>query len=346
VAEFWRLLIGNDLLYSSASSQQGGFNKKVIRVCLMKKWFLLHTVLVSLLLPECVLAVENSVPLELVITELQATRARRVHAIWECHRRGPAAAEALPMLIRVLRHEDQQDTALVMSTIAAVGPQDKQAITALLNQISRENLVLRGVAVDLLVRLGKANPRALNVILDHYLRDARAAEVILACGPAAAWSLLGRVLESEGPTQEYYLGLFSGLAKEPEAPLIVLDLAKHVRGTDPVMSMTAMSVLQRFGRLAEGALPELNALLRTSTDPATINAVCTTMGTIGVSGLPGLVRTLESPSETTRMSVITILEMLGPSARPAAPALQKLMKQAESGLMRYRIQAALQAMGY
>jgi hypothetical protein len=194
--------------------------------------------------------------------------------------------------------------------------------------------------------MGRKDPVALGIILDHYLRDSRAAEIILACGPAAGHSLLGRVLESEGATREHYLGLFGRLAQEPEAPEMVLDLARHVKGKDPVMSLTAMAVLQRFGRLAEGALPELNALARTATDPVMINAACTTLGTVGASGLPALVRTLNSPSEATRISVVTILEMLGPAARPAAATLQKMLKQEESGLMRYRIKAALQAMGY
>jgi HEAT repeat protein len=252
----------------------------------------------------------------------------------------------LPLLIRVLRHEDQQDTALVMSTIAAVGPTDKRAVIALLNEITRETKSLRETAVKMLTRMGRSHPSTLEVMLDRYLRDQRTGEVLLACGPATARALLGRVLESEAETREYYLALFSRLSQEPEAPVMVLDLAVHLRESDPIMSLAAMSALQRFGRLAEGALPELNALLQTAKEPAIISAVCTTMGTVGAQGLPALVRVLGSESEETRMSVITILEMLGPAAKPAAPTLQKLLKLEESGLMRYRIQSALQAMGY
>jgi hypothetical protein len=219
-------------------------------------------------------------------------------------------------------------------------------VIALLNEITRETKSLRETAVKMLTRMGRSHPSTLEVMLDRYLRDPRTAEVLLACGPATARALLGRVLESEAETREYYLALFSRLSQEPEAPVMVLDLAVHLRESDPIMSLAAMSALQRFGRLAEGALPELNALLQTAKEPAIISAVCTTMGTVGAQGLPALVRVLGSESEETRMSVITILEMLGPAAKPAAPTLQKLLKLEESGLMRYRIQSALQAMGY
>jgi hypothetical protein len=343
--EIWRLLIGNALLYSSLISQQGGFNKKLNWIFLMKKWFLVQAVLVGLL-PGWASAAENSVSLETVIAELHGVRARRIHAIWECHRRGPAAVEALPTLIRVLRHEDQQDTALVLSAIAAVGAGDSRAVQALLNEISRENQVYRRVAVESLVRLGRDDPGALDAIIAHFLRDARAAEILVACGPAAGRELLARVDESEGELRDRYLALFSALAEEPEAPVIVLDLARHLRGKDVAMSLSAMEALQRFGKLGEGALPELTALLRSTQDPILVNAACTTLGTIGASGLPALVRTLDSDLEATRIAVVTILEMLGPVARPAAPSLQKMLRQEESGLMRYRLRAALQAMGY
>lgn len=311
----------------------------------MKKWFLLCSVLVALLWVDAAQAANNDVSIATLITELHSPRARRIHALWECHKRGPAAAEALPALIRVLRHEDQQDTALVISAIAAVGPRNPKAITALLNEISRENELFRRTAEESLVRLGRKDPVALGLIVDRYLKDPPAARIVVACGPAAARELLARVHESEGVEREGYLAFFNALVQEPEAPIIVVDLARHLRPEDPAMSLSAMAALQRFGKLAEGALPELNALLHGAKDPGLVNAICTTMGTVGPSGVPALVSVLSSKSEQTRMSVVTILEMLGHQARPAAPTLRKMLETEQSGLMRYRLRAALQAMG-
>jgi len=218
---------------------------------------------------------------------------------------GPAAAEAVPELVKALSAKDVEARREVVLALAQIGPKAKSAIPALLKLAADEGNEVQGTAVYALVMLGEKEKLLPLVRTSIKSKDERLRLVSI-----WAWIMLGadeqEDLDTLTTALRAGLKLPRPLARQEaivairrlgeRGAVLAPDLAKSLDDESPEVRDAALHALAEMGKAAEPALPRLLKMLG------------------------------DLPDGTERQAVIYVLGRMGPTAITAAPALLKLVR--------------------
>lgn len=257
---------------------------------------------------------------------------------------GPAAQEAVPVLINVVRSEIPYDFLGVRreaaDTLGKIGPGARAAVPALVDALKDNNWTVRSHAADALAGIGAA-ARASVPALVEALKDkewaVRSAAVgaLVKIGPSSvldgvAIPFLIEALRDE----ETYMRMAAarvlgstGAAAHKAVPAMVKALWDKEAYVPPLV----MEALKQIGSTA-AAIPKLILMLKTAKSPRRRSTAAELLGKVGSkagTAIPALVNALRDGDEGVRLRAARALGNMGPVARTAIPALEESLQQGD-----------------
>lgn len=127
-------------------------------------------------------------------------------------------------------------------------------------------------------------------------------------------------------------------AQKEEKPKTMEDFIQDLGSKKARVRGAAAAALAKFGDKAKAAIPALIKLLQDN-DPNIRLEATITLAKIGPDSLLALEKALDSTSKLTRMGAALTLGHLGSAAKPAEPALKKLLKDSEEDVRCHAAQA-------
>ncbi len=268
-----------------------------------------------------------------LLTEARRYQSGFCEAVEALGELGPRAKDSVPMLIALL--DDYPHPGCVYQALGRIGPDAVAAVPAL------EKAVASGSssAAQALGRLGPTAVPALVAGLEHPDRDVRrwSAESLGAIGheaAAAAVPALRKVL-CDRAVRRTALDAFSEMG--PHAAPVIPELIRMlIDGGSPSTRASAVAGLRSIGPKAVPALIAVkDTILARIASPRKgyLGEYYSALLIIGETDalLPALVRDLEQDDMVACWAALSVLEELGPKARPAADAIVGFMKSAPRG---------------
>ncbi|MEA1950615.1 MAG: HEAT repeat domain-containing protein [Planctomycetota bacterium] len=249
-----------------------------------------------------------------------AVRTSALHAIAEV---GPPA---VPMLIEALGNEKTDYWAMLV--LAELGPEAKDAVPALTEQLSSERTENCREAMICLGKIGPASASAIPAL--EKLLGAKRGEAVLgvayvlgSIGPEAkkaADCLKPYAADSDPLTR---LACAWALARtNPGNKVLLLKatkvLAESLRSKKPQVRLAAVRGLASLKPGPGIAIPAIRKALA-GADPDTLNAALDALASLGETSVPNVARVLQN--KTHRRKAAMILARMGPKAKMAVPAL-------------------------
>lgn len=276
------------------------------------------------------------------LAELKQHRHRRIAGLWELYRMGPAARSAIPALIKELYNQEIEDVPLVMSTLCAIDSQHKEVIRELSERTKYDTKAVKERAAYLLQQAAKRPGPARDSLFTAFGHDRELSAILLDLGAEPATELFERILGMEEQERAPWYRVYHVYSSQPYAPEIVDALRKQIASGERQRALLGLSVLQQFGAEGAGALPAIRQFLQAAQTAKERLHACTTLATVGSMGLLDIVRTVRDTQDVpTQIQLVSILEVLGPAARPASGTLRELADTTDSGILRARILSAL-----
>jgi HEAT repeat protein len=265
---------------------------------------------------------------------------------------GVGGKEAVPSLIRALKHADERRRAEAAVDLGEMGAQARAAVPALRRALRDANLYVRLYAAAALLRIDPGRRDELGVIL-HLLRDRdadlRAATVcVLAEQPQAvqrvvpvlAEALLGEKDEKVRGEAAHALGALGpgSLAQSKAIKALIRAVEK---GPEASVRIQAIVALRRFSAAARAALPALGTALA-DRDRSVAEEAITALARFGPAAVPVIERALARSALAQREGVFNLITELGPRAASLAPVLTRLLRHPEP-VLRCHVAGALLA---
>ncbi len=252
---------------------------------------------------------------------------------------GPAARDALPVLIRATRDENQEVRLWAVTAIRRIGASARDASPALLNVLSDDARPVQEAARDALEAIGPAATPVLLPALrtrDPWVR-ANAAEAIGVIGVAKGDVVPGlvRLLADDSlwvrASAAWALGHLGREAKKAARPLAA-SLAEELR-RDPTLSAPAQRVrvenlvyaLGRIGKDAGDAAPLVLSVFFDGDDSLRSVAVVALAG-IGSKAAQPLGKAVRSGAMPIRLDAARGLRLMGPAGKGAVGDLVKVLE--------------------
>ncbi len=216
-------------------------------------------------------------------------------------REGPAAGAAAPALVRSV-HLAYNDDALPKALVAL----GDDSVTALAAALTDPTLAEQ--KVHLLGLVQRFGPR----------------------GKAAASAVLKLLTDDDEKVQAAAAATF-GTLKEGAADTVP-ELLKMLGSDKTGIRQQAIEALGRIGPAAKDAVPDLMAFFAGDNQTLRVLAV-RAVARIGKPAVPPLTVALEDTRATVRLSAVEALTLMGAEAKPAAPALRKMVgSEKDSGV--------------
>jgi HEAT repeat protein len=117
---------------------------------------------------------------------------------------------------------------------------------------------------------------------------------------------------------------------QSEADQVVPLLMDALKDEDWTVRTASAGALGRIGAPARAAVPMLFELLGNETDEDAARAALREIDDVGPEALPTLIAALDSEDRTPRFYAQFFLGKLGPAAREALPALERLRDESDS----------------
>jgi HEAT repeat protein len=309
-------------------------------------------------------------------SENVAVRSRASRALWGL---GPRAAPAVADLVAALEGDpDPGVRSRAAEALGAVGPKASGAVPALARALDDDTT--RSAALGALAQLGSAASPALDALLGELegpraegLGGAGVREALAGLGSAVIPPLVSR---AQGPDPQLRVRAIATLAAMgPGAVSALPALSKALEDPEPTVRRAAVEALRSMGAAAAPAVPALAALLAddglrvaaaealagmggaaapalgalmttfksaAATDPA-LPAVRKSLVALDSRSATPIAELLNDEDPALRVKAITLLEEMGPAAKPALPGLLGLLQgdSAELGLAAGRALAKL-----
>lgn len=263
---------------------------------------------------------------------------------------GPAAKDAIPELVGLLRDNNNQG----LAAVEALGEIGQPALAALREALRGRNPTVRSGASRALAHMGKSAVPELMAALqedDDSIRQL-AASALSQIGPAAKAAVprLTEMLQDDNATiREYAAFSLSSIAgADAKAAVPVLIAVLSDREADEHWREGAALALSRIGAAAEPAVPDLVRLQVSGKYLYVREASAKAVRSIDPKGVavkkavPLLIEVLKGGSDRAKESAAYFLGRIGPDAKEAVPELTKLLGPQQ---YQYLQQAAGTALG-
>jgi HEAT repeat protein len=214
---------------------------------------------------------------------------------------GPAGRKALPVVSGKLNSTHPEVRLAAAEMIGSHGSGSAEAVPALTSLLDDPSPKLRTIAAQTLGKLGKVAQPALPRLTP--LLAAEQVEV-----REAATLTLGSL--------------------ELDAEVIRPHLAKALRDKAPEVRRAATRAIQRFGPQGAIFVPDIILLAESKDNLRSVERMLRRFERTGpdVRSLPELVKQLDHKQDSVRLLAIKFLGLLGPSAKDAIPALERMSK--------------------
>ncbi len=252
---------------------------------------------------------------------------------------GPAARDALPVLIRATRDENEEVRFWAVTAIRRIGPAARTASPALLNVLSDDVRPVQQAARDALEAIG---PPAVPVLLpalhsaDPWVR-ANAAEGLGVIGQAKGDVVPGlvRLLADDSlwvrASAAWALGHLGRDAKKAAKPLaaeLEQELRRDPALTDPMQQVRVENLVYALGRIgkdAGDATPRVMSVFFDGGDSLRRVAAVALAGIGGKAAEP-LGKAVRNGAMPIRLEAAHALQLMGPEGKRAVGDLVKLLQ--------------------
>ncbi len=212
---------------------------------------------------------------------------------------GPPAKDAMPALLKLLKHPDKYTRQYAAQALSGVAPDAKETVPALI-----ELLKDKEVAGEAAYRLGRIGPRG---------REREAVPLLL------------QIFET-GDTTDRGRAAFALGAMGEEGKVAIPRLVAAVKAKDSSVYWNAAFALVRLGE-PEIGIAVVREILKS--DSLAVVLVVENLGDMcpgSKTGVPILVKELKDPDPRVRWFAAFALKRIGPDAKEAVPALVDAMK--------------------
>ncbi len=269
------------------------------------------------------------------IPELRREALRAIAAL------GPGARDALPVLTRATRDEQEDVRFWAVEALRKLGPQARPAVPALLVVLTDDTRRVQLAARSALEAVGPAAAPALLPALrspDPWVR-ANAAEALGGMGGGGkVVGELGRVLSDDSlwvrASAAWALGRLgpqAGSAARPLTRLLEEELRRDPSLQDPRQRARVAQVSYALGRIgphAGDAVAPLVSVLYDGGDSLR-SAAAEALAGIGEKAAGPLGSALRSGPMPVRLEAARALRLMGPAARRAVPDLTRVLQQTD-----------------
>jgi len=236
---------------------------------------------------------------------------------------GPKASGAVSALVPFLKGEHAKDTAETLAKIGAA------AVSVLARTVGSKDERSRAAAVHAFSVPGPARTKAVPVLTallgsgDPAIRAAAAA-ALAHIGPDAkdaAPSLIARLEDKEASVRIAAVNALAKIGVQSEAAIpTIIEFLK-----DAKLRNTAIDALGDFGEKAKDGVVPLLAIAA-GQDIFIGRKARHAVAKIGAAAVPALIEALKDTDASVRKTAAKVLQLIGPDAKPAIPALTKLLK--------------------
>jgi HEAT repeat protein len=272
---------------------------------------------------------------------------------------GPTAKSATPELIRLVRNSDWTVyvRAAAMEALARIGPADPKAVAAIISMLTyrgdegvsiADRLFLRRFAADAIAIIGPdayiAIPRLRTCLRDNDPEVRRRAALALGAMKGKGRDGIGLLVDAllRDPSNDVKDAAADALALL--GPLALPELRKLMKVDDAEAKARAALSLGKIGPPAKDALPDLDFALDDDDGWVRINsaeAIWLISGNVDKAAA-AMVEELRNPNRQIRIKAYRFFKKLGPKAKSAEIALQRLLEN-KRGEVRTAASKALQA---
>jgi HEAT repeat protein len=279
-----------------------------------------------------------------------------------------SAKAAVPGLIAALKDLDvaKDRSEMSVSQIAAhalrfAKPAATEAVPALIEAADRQDPLLRDLAIDALGRIGLRHesvlPALLRILRTHGDTGTRAAAAgaLGFIGPAAKVAVpdLLELLKFTDPKDSNTTYTIRGAVVVtlgeigPDAKAAVPALIEAFRdknpAADPVRRLffrrDVARALGKIGPSAATAIPALIDVLKDTRENSLGDDSASALAAIGPRAIPALVDLLQHSSTSARRCAIHALNLMGPAAKPAEPAMKDALHDKDPAVAREAAEA-------
>ncbi len=234
----------------------------------------------------------------------------RKHAAVTLGQIGPAAKDAVPHLVELLKDPDADVRWAAAGALGMIGAAAKDAVPHLVELLKDSNTDVHRAAADALRGIGAEKDAVPHLV--ELLKD-----------PKLLWYVRRAAADALGQ-----IG--------PEAKAAVPHLVELLKDSDTDVRRAAAGALGQIGPAAKDAVPHLVDLLKDPVEDVR-RAAAYALGQIGAeakAAVPHLVELLKDPNCNVRRAAAYALGQIGAEAKDAVPHLIDLLKDSDTDVRR------------
>ena len=268
-------------------------------------------------------AAKEAVPEILEMLKERATSDAAFDALGEI---GPAASEALPALVKLVNNEDSPYRLKSLSTIERIRPSGPAMVKQIVKWMHDPSVSLHAERVWNV--LGPEDIPSIKVLArsENSLERSMAVDKLCDLGQAAMPALIELLKGNDPDVRNRVLRGFGQMG--PPAKAAVPAIAEILRDKDWQLRSTAAITLGQIGPGAKPAVAALTAALRDMDGDVRVCAI-EALGRIGPDALPAvaaIIERLHDDCDPVRSAAVRSLGRIGPGAKAAVPELEKLRR--------------------
>ena len=231
---------------------------------------------------------------------------------------------AMPALLAAFKDAELKARAPILTVIARIGPQAKEAIPALVEALKEDN----------------SNYNLTRTI-------ALAGDALVQVGPSAAPALIAAMKDLKGTGRIAIVNTLARITPPvKEAIPVFVKMFVEERGSDSYALQAASKALVEYSQTAKEVAPAVAELLADPTTGVRSSAalLLSQMGAKAKDAVPALVTATKDEEPYVRRNALRALQKIGPAAAEGAPALIEQLKDPENNEAELVV-AALAAFG-
>src|ERR1019366_2237679 len=154
---------------------------------------------------------------------------------------------------------------------------------------------------------------------------------------------LGECLTDQDVAVRYAAGEILGCDVGPDAIIVLPRLLEAVKDEEPFVRRFALRAIAKIGPKAKDAIPVLVKALDDENKFIRRDAAHA-LTYLGPAAVPALIDSLKDSKGQVRMDILNFIPEMGEDAKPALPALSKLLGDSDS-FVAYRVRRAMEDIG-
>ena len=231
----------------------------------------------------------------------------RLHALEQLRDLGPAAGEAIPVLVKTLKDQDEVARGLAAAALGSIGP-TPEAIPALVEALKDRVFKVRELAAIALNGIDLPPP-LLAAALQHQDAEVRIATVwiLTILGPIAVPTIAMALKDQDTKVRQQAASKLGGMG--PAAAEAVPALIEALKDQGEEVRRSAASALGSIGPVAVEAIPALVKTLKDQDEGARRFAAFA-LAEIGLAAVPALVEAAKDQDAEVGRSAASALESI------------------------------------